>query len=139
MKNAVVLAVTGLLLIAATIFTFKNYSWVFSRRVDGELLKVERVIPPTAIVSGSNVKPSTLYSFSILIREHKTGEMFSSSSEDRQWAVTENGNCVTAIFFPYPFWQLIKDGTYFNARLEKVKDCPKALPSDKPSGEPVSR
>lgn len=100
------------------------YSWIFSKTIRGEVLRNERVTNPTAIFGGRAATPEVMHSFTVLIRDEKTGEMHTASSEDRQWAVVAAGYCVSARFFPYPPWELEKGGTYGNARLEAVYDCP---------------
>jgi hypothetical protein len=118
-----------------------NYSFVFSKVVTGEIMEVERVTQPTAVI-GSTMTPEQMFSFAVMIRS-ESGEIFSASSEDRQWAVAKKGYCVEARFYPYPPWNLEKTGTYFNARLVKVlADCnragapkaqvPPALPTESP-------
>lgn len=58
----------------------------------------------------------------------RTGDIFTSTCEDQEWAVVAQGDCVEAIFYPYPPWNLEKSGTYLNARLKKQFECeaPKA-------------
>jgi hypothetical protein len=104
-----------------------NYSFIFSKVVKGEILEVERVTQPTAVI-GSTVTPEQLYSFAVMIRS-ESGEIFSASSEDRQWAIAKKGYCVEARFYPYPPWNFDKADTYFNARLVKVLgECKAAAP-----------
>jgi hypothetical protein len=105
---------------------YGNYGWVFSKNVRGEVIRNERVTNPTAILSG-RLTPEMLYSYAILIRA-ESGEFVSTSSEDRQWSVVAPGYCVVARLYPYPFWELEKGGTYANARVEKVFDCPGKKP-----------
>jgi hypothetical protein len=97
------------------------YSYIFAKTVKGEIVEVERVTDPTTIV-GSQMTPGQLYSFAVAIRADD-GEIFTASSEDRQWAVAKKGFCAVAKFYPYPFWQLDSAGTYHNARLIELRDC----------------
>jgi hypothetical protein len=91
-------------------------------------MNIDRVTQPSAVFNGVNQTPAAqMYSFAVAIREKK-GDIMTSSSEDRQWAVVEKGKCVEAKFFPYPFWQLDKSGTYFGARLLRLYDCPQSQP-----------
>ncbi len=112
-----ILAVTGGI-------SFQYYSFVFSKTVVGEVIGVERVTQPTAIIGG-NAPASQLYSFAIAIRD-KNSEIHTASSEDRQWAVVQKGQCAEAKFLPYPPWVLDKSGTFFGARLIRLFDCPGA-------------
>ncbi len=113
-----------------------NYIFVFSKSVTGEIMEVERVTQPTAVI-GSTMSAEQMFSFAVMIRS-ETGEIYSASSEDRQWAVAKKGYCVEARFYPYPPWNLDKAGTYFNARLVKVlSDCNRAPPPKAP-GEPAA-
>lgn len=120
-----------------------NYSFVFSKVVTGEIMEVERVTQPSTVIGGA-MTPEQMYSFAVMIRS-ETGEIFSASSEDRQWAVAKKGYCVEARFYPYPPWNLEKADTYFNARLVKVlSDCKRAgapvqvLPVDRAGAHPGS-
>jgi len=115
------LAIFGLF-VAFVALVFHYYSFVFAREVKGEIVAIERVTQPAAIIGGQALRPADLYSFAIAIREEK-GEIVTASTEDRQWAVAQKGQCAEAKFFPYPFWHLDKSGTYFGARLLKLYEC----------------
>jgi hypothetical protein len=118
----IVLCVLAVIYVIAT-----NYSFVFSKSVRGEVMEVERVIQPTAML-GSSMTAEQMFSFAILVRT-ETGEIFTSSSTDRQWAVVRKGYCVETRLYPYPPWDMEKADTYFNARLVKVlADCKRAAP-----------
>jgi hypothetical protein len=96
-----------------------NYSFVFKKRVVGEVVAAERVdINGVAVVTGNSqqINPQ-VFSFSVGIKDQKSGEIYMASSEDRQWAAVAKGNCVVAAYFPYPPWQLSKANTNHNARL----------------------
>ena len=113
-----VLAASGFILI-------KYYPYIFAKSVQGEVVKVERVTQPEAIISnGAAIPASQLYSFAVAVRDEK-GEIHTASSEDRQWAVVQSGQCVDAKFYPYAPWQLDKAGTFYGARLLRLFDCPK--------------
>jgi len=130
---ALVIAVTGFVAI-------KYYSYVFSKKVSGEIIGIERVNEATAILGGNSAIPSSqLFSFAIAIRT-VDGEIMTASSEDRQWAVAHKGQCVEASYYPYAPWNLQKAGTYFGARLLRLYDCPEksgirpfSAPSDQAS------
>lgn len=111
--------------VAGGFATFKWYSFIFAKRVRGEIMRVEKVAPEGAIITTPGAKkelPAQFFSFAVAIRD-KNGEIHTASSEDRQWAVAEAGQCVEAKFFPFPFWELDKANTYFGARLERLFDC----------------
>ncbi|MBY0553517.1 hypothetical protein K2P97_03240 [bacterium] len=96
-----------------------NYSFVFKKRIVGEVVAAEKVVVPMAVVTSS---PNTalnpqVFSFSVGVKDRHTGEIYVASSEDRQWAAVNIGNCVIAAYFPYPPWQLSKGNTNHNARL----------------------
>lgn len=109
-------------LVGAATFVISNYSWVFAKRVHGEILDVQRVTDPSAIIS-SRVTEEQMYSYSILI-QGEDGRLYTASSEDRQWQVAKKGYCVEALLYRYPPWDLQKANTFFNARLEELKVCP---------------
>lgn len=102
------------------------YSLIFSRKVTGVVMDVQKVEMSNAIVSrmtrGDSGDLAYLHSFAIAIKEN-SGEIMTASSEDRQWAVVKAGQCVEAKYFPYPPWNLEKSGTYYGARLLKLEDC----------------
>ncbi|AHZ84703.1 hypothetical protein Bb109J_c2012 [Bdellovibrio bacteriovorus] len=103
-----------------------NYSVIFSKTVIGEITSVERVEIPVALVTRAEGNiTSQVFSFAIGIKDTKTNEIFTASSEDRQWAVAQPGQCAEAVFLPYPPWQFTKKDTYFGARLVKLHECAK--------------
>lgn len=114
----------GLVAIVASVICVKYYEYVFARTIQGKIMQVERVSPPEAIITGGRPVPSDqLFSFAVAIRA-ESGEIFTSSSEDRQWAVAASGQCVEARLYPYAPWDLGKGGTYHGARLRRLFDCP---------------
>lgn len=105
-------------------FIFVNYySYIFSEKIEGVVERVERVQLNVSLMSDTTTINPSLYSFAVGIKT-KSGEIKTSSAEDRQWAVVEKGKCAEARFYPYPPWDFDKSGTYFNARLIKYFDCP---------------
>ncbi|MEK2688513.1 hypothetical protein [Bdellovibrio sp. GT3] len=103
-----------------------NYSVIFSKTVNGEVLNVERVELPVALIARSGGELNEkVFSFAISIKDTKTGEIFAATSEDRQWAIVQTGQCAEAVYLPYPPWELKKRGTYFGARLVRLSECPK--------------
>lgn len=118
--SLIVLVVLGL----AAFVLVTQYSFIFSHDVDGQVIGIERVTDPNTVFNmGTAIPNEQLYSFAVAIKAH-TGEIYSSSSEDRQWAVVQKDMCVSARFYPYPPWNLAKSGTYHNARLTRIQDCP---------------
>lgn len=103
----------------------ENYSVIFSKTVNGEITAVERVEIPVALISRSNSEINEkVFSFAVGIKDLKTGEINTASSEDRQWAVAQKGQCAEAVFLPYPPWKFSKKDTYFGARLVRLFECP---------------
>ena len=129
MKTKIALFLLALTTVAAGFIVIRFYSYVFARIVTGEVIAIERVIQPSTVINtspaaGNNQIPaSQLFSFAVAIRD-KTGEIHTASTEDRQWAVVNKGQCVQAKFLRYPFWEFDKAGTFFGARLERMFDCP---------------
>ncbi len=103
-------------------FVVVNYSWVFSKRVKGKIVDVQRVTDPSAVLGGQRVTAEQLHSYSVLI-EGEDHRLYTSSSEDRQWQVAAKGYCVEALLYRYPPWDLKNAGTFFNARLVELKVC----------------
>lgn len=103
----------------------RYYDYIFSERVEGKIIRVEHVNAPTSVIStgGGSIPNSQIFSFAIAI-EIKGGMVRTASSEDRQWAVATAGQCVVARYFPYPPWQLDKAGTFHDARLLELRNCP---------------
>lgn len=105
------------------------YPFIFSKHVVGVIESVERVqlnvalMQNTGDAAGNNAINPQLFSFSIAIKT-PDGEIHTSSAEDRQWAVAQKGQCVEAELYPYAPWKLMKGGTYFNARLDRLFECP---------------
>lgn len=105
-------------------FFVQYYDWIFSVRVNGEVLLVEKVNPQVALLTPGNQIPTQAFSFAIKVRELSSNQIYTASSEDRQLAVVEKGNCVELELFPYPPWQLRKAQTWANARINKIYSCP---------------
>lgn len=123
MKSKLILLILLLLTLGTGALIFQYYSFVFAHHIKGEVIGIDRVTQPTTIIGpGSQIPPSQVFSFAIAIKDKK-GEIFTSSSEDRQWAIVEKGQCVEAKFFPYAPWQFEKAGTYYGARLLKIFPC----------------
>lgn len=123
MKTKLILVGAVLVLGFSTYLTLHYYSYIFARHVKGQIVGIDRVTQPTAILNaGATIPASQIFSFAVAIKEPQ-GEIVTSSSEDRQWAVAEKGQCVEAKFFPYPPWELDKAGTYSGARLLKLYEC----------------
>lgn len=116
------------------------YSFIFSKKIEGQVFEIRRVNQPNLVVgNASYVNPGVMHSYAVAIRTLK-GEIITASGEDRKWEVVQRGICVNATFYPYPPWNLEKGGTYFNARLNEMKECSaeyKAL-TDLPAAAPVT-
>ncbi len=103
-----------------------NYSLIFSKKVTGEITAVERIDLPVALIARTNTDINNkVFSFAVGIRDLKTGEIYTASSEERPWAAAQKGQCAEAEFFPYPPWDFKRKGTYFGAQLLKLYDCAK--------------
>ena len=96
-----------------------NYSFTFKSRVAGEVRAVEQVNVQAVIAQSDRPINSQIFSYSVAIKDLTTNEIHMASSEDRQWAAVQPGNCVVAAYFPYPPWRLSKGTTIHNARLLK--------------------
>ena len=120
MKKIIITLTILLFTFGAGYSVIRFYSYLFAVKVEGKIISVERVTEPTAILG--SVPSSQVFSFAVAIKNEE-GEIFTASSEDRQWAVTKTDMCVVAKFFPYPPWEFDKGGTYFGARLIKIKEC----------------
>lgn len=124
MRNALLVMAVLVGLTCAIVIAF--YPYIFAKTIFGELLSVEKVGPNTILSSDK----SLAFSFAIAIKELKTGNIYTSSSEDRQWGAWEKisadkskAYCAEARLYPYEPWYLKKAGTYHEARLLKVSDC----------------
>lgn len=118
--------VLGLLVLVLVFWIIAaNYSVIFSKTVVGEITSVERVEIPVALMARAENVNAKVFSFAIGIKDPQTGEIFTSSSEDRQWAVAQPGQCAEAVYLPYPPWELTKRNTYFGARLVRLYECGK--------------
>lgn len=129
-----------IILVGLGIVFVTQYSFIFAKTVRGEALRVERLVDPSVMVGGRMDK-ATVFAFAVAIRDGSKGEIYTSSSEDQQWAVVSKGQCVEAVFYPYPPWNLAKARTYFNARLVQMYDCKPggvaAPPIEAPAAAPV--
>lgn len=118
-----IFTVIGVLVVWVFIF---NWSFVFKKKVTGEVVAVERVMGSMAIITQNQgqINPQA-FSFSVGIKDKSTNEIHMASSEDRKWAAVTKGNCVVAAFFPYPPWRTFDKGmTDHNARLlENYTSC----------------
>lgn len=105
------------------------WPYIFAREIQGPVVKVEKLMDSMAII-GRNAQPADrVFSFAVAIKDEKSGEIFTASTEDRQWAAVQGeGLCAEAKFFPYPPWQLDKAGTYHGARLLKLWNCSEKKP-----------
>jgi hypothetical protein len=123
MKSMIKTLAVFLVVLGLGFIFVKYYSYIFSEKIEGVVERVERVQLNVSLMSDTTMINPSLYSFAVGIKT-KSGEIKTSSAEDRQWAVVEKGKCAEARFYPYPPWNFDKSGTYFNARLIKYFDCP---------------
>lgn len=116
----------SLVVVAGIVFVLVDwYPYIFSKSVDGEVYGVERVEAPLAVVTTEGAKPAAqVFSYAVAVKDSKTGEIFTASSEDRRWAVVQKGQCAEVKFLPYPPWSLTRSGAFFGARLIRLYDCP---------------
>ncbi len=129
-KSVLIKMIVVLVLVAVLVGVVQFYPYIFAKTIQGEVMGVRYLTENVAIVTSSDPKaqPSTkVFSFSVGIKDRKTGQIITASSEDRQWGIVKEGQCATVKFFPYPPWKLDKDGTYFNARLEKLYESCEGL------------
>ncbi len=109
-----------------------NWSFFFKSKIVGEVVAVERVTGPIAILTENQKMNPQVFSFSVAIKDRQTGEIHMASSEDRQWAAVTKGNCVIAAYFPYPPWRMLEKGmTNHNARLLRNFTACDQVPDDK--------
>ena len=102
----------------------KYWPYIFAKNIEGSVMKVERLMDPVALITRSGEPANKVFSFAVAIKNEATGEIFTASTEDRQWAAVQgDGLCAQAKFFPYPPWQFDKSGTYYGARLLKLWNC----------------
>lgn len=106
-----------------------NYSFIFSKKVIGEVIEIERVTQPAAVLANGVVSSDIMYSFSLVMRDQRTGKYVAASTVDRQFAAVKKGHCAEVRFYPYPPWNFEKSGTFFNARLIEYLDCQKTSES----------
>lgn len=125
-KSFMIKVVVMIFLISLLVGFTKYYSYIFVKTVSGEIVSVERVTEAAALLSTvDRIDPAQLYSYAVAIRDGKN-EIVTASAVDRQWAVAQKGQCAEAKFYPYPPWNLDKGGTFYNARLMRLYDCPTA-------------
>jgi hypothetical protein len=124
-KYLSLLSITAVVILG--IYVLVNwYPYIFAKSIDGVVYGVERVEAPVALLSDGSRPPSQIFSYAVAVKDSKTGEIFTASSEDRRWAVVQKGQCAEAKFLPYPFWSLSRSGAYFGARLIRLYECANA-------------
>lgn len=125
-RSVLARVVLFVVVVAIAFLVFMNHSFIFSRTVEGRIIGVDRIMQPAAVIGGAQMSPETLFSFAVAIEDGETKKVYTASSEDRQWGVAKHCARARARFYPYPFWNLEKSGTYFNARLIELYDCNQA-------------
>ena len=131
MKKFLTLSTIIILFVISSVITVRYWSYVFSKKVSGIIVDVKHVGASMTILGSepsSNKRSNNkdIFSYAIAIQD-KEGNIETASSEDRQWAVAQVGQCAEAKYFPYPPWELSKAGTYFNAHLLHLRDCPEVM------------
>lgn len=128
MKKALFI-ILSLVVGGLTVFVLVNwYPYIFATKVDGVIYGVERVEAPMAILTqDANHPTNQVFSFAVAVKDNKSGEIYTASSEDRRWAVVQKGQCAEVKFLPYPPWSLSRSGAYFGARLIRLYECPLAV------------
>jgi hypothetical protein len=134
--SAMKILVVFLILASVAYFCVAYYSWVFSKRVKGEIVGVERVTESTAILS-SRVTEAQMHLYSILIRG-SDGQLYTTSSEDSRWQVAKVGFCVEALLYRYPPWNVERANAFFNAQIIQLSDCPGHEGKNPEAGAPAA-
>lgn len=101
-----------------------NYSIIFSQTFEGEIVAVEKIEAVPAVIDPNDLSAKAL-SYVVGIKDSKTGDTVTATSTDSQWSIAKPGQCVNAVFSPYPPWDLARKGTFFGARMTRLYECPK--------------
>jgi hypothetical protein len=124
MKKVSIGVLTVLILILASYVLINYWPYLFAKTVDGKVIKVEKLMDPITMITRDAEPSSKIFSFAVAIKDESTNEIFTASSEDRQWAAAQGeGLCAEAKFFPHPPWKFDKAGTYYGARLLRLWSC----------------
>ena len=124
MKKVASGILVSIILIGILYAVLNYWPYVFAKTVEGHVIKVEKLMDPIAVISREGDPSNKVFSFAVAIKNETTGEIFTASTEDRQWAAVQgDGLCAEAKFFPYPPWKFDKAGTYFGARLLRLWSC----------------
>ncbi len=111
------LAVLFIILVIYVVY----FPYIHKKTVFGSVKGVKQIFETSSIVSVGNSDPSTkLTSFAVAVQDKSSLEIFTGSTEDRQWGVVKEGQCVEAYYYPYPPWNLRKAGTFYNVRLKRL-------------------
>lgn len=133
MKNAFITLLVFIIVAAVSFGLVQFWPYIFAKDIEGQVVRVERLVDPLAVaVMNGQEGPSTkMFSFAVAVKDQTTGEIFTGSTEDRQWAAVEGeGFCGVARFFPYPPWKFDKAGTYYGVRLLKLWSCTDSKPTE---------
>lgn len=138
-KKVLVSILSFILIVVLGYLVVANYSLIFSKTIKGEIVSVKSVELPVALMTrAKDTITSEVFSFAIAIRDAETGEIYTAKSEDRQWAVVVPGQCAESVFLPYPPWDLRRRGTFFGARLVKLRNCSPAESTHQSEVAPVA-
>lgn len=133
MKKTFVTLLIFTLVVATSYALVQFWPYIFAKDIEGQVVRVERLVDPlaVAVMNGKDGPSTKMFSFAVAVKDQKTGEIFTGSTEDRQWAAVEGeGFCGVARFFPYAPWQFDKAGTYYGVRLLKLWSCVDAKPTE---------
>jgi len=122
MKNTVRAVAISLVVLAVIAGVILNYSFLFSKKVIGPIVEIDRVAPQDMILNSRQPDPLLVHTFAIAIKD-QSGDIFTASTTDERWAIARRGFCVEARFWPYPPWDFARFGTYQNAQLLQLRDC----------------
>ena len=100
-----------------------NYSAIFSKTFEGEIVAIEKMETPPVVLAPNDLSAKAL-SFAVGIKDNKTGDIVIATSTDSQWSIAKPGQCAQAVFLPYPPWDFTKKGTFFGARMTRLYECP---------------
>ncbi len=93
------------------------YSYIFAKNVEGRVVGVKH-----GDKYGDKYADEYEGAYVVAIRT-SNDEIFTTHSEDAQWALVRVGQCARAKYFPHPPWNFQESGTYFGAKLLSLREC----------------
>lgn len=103
------------LFIIFVLFANPIYKYSTSETISAKVSEINTVNPGVVL---NNIG----FSSAILLQSFD-GKIISTSSEDRQWMIVKQGQCVKAKLFKYAPWNFEKAGTFYGARLIQIINC----------------